>query len=1201
LFLSKLDLFGFKSFANKTGINFNRGITGIVGPNGCGKTNIVDAIRWVLGEQKTTTLRSDKMENVIFNGTRERKPMGMSEVTLTLENDLGILPTEYSEVTITRRIFRSGESEYLLNKNICRLKDITNLFMDTGMGSNAYSVIELKMVETILSSRTEERRKLFEEAAGVNKYKLRRRLSLKKLDDVKADLTRVNDIVSEVEKTVRSLERQAKRADQYNQIQLVLRDKEIDLAEREYALFHQKKNTLKGEISELTNKKNEIDFEIRKIENELIIYRTQINSIESELNDKRSEISENTNLLHQLQKEISVSEERLSSLLSNHNRLEAEIEELKKQFENTTNKISCGENELVQLNEKLQAISLLYTDNEKIISELREDLEGKRILIKQINDKKFNLLKTIAEKENIISSYNVELANYTLVNDKLNKKIQDTTNIIAKTVGFIEELNNEKYDSEKKLNDTGLQITLREKEKSELETILNKHKEKEIEERALLSSLREKIEFLQTVISNLEGISKGSKILLENNDWSKKEINIFAYVGNTQEKYRFALEAALKSVLNNLLVESITELQNAIAYLKNNDLGKASFYLLNTVDNKKNSFFDKLLNFSSRRNFKKIEKEKPFLGWAVKFVETEKTWSPYFEQVLSRIGIVSDFQSAIELNKKFPGFSFVTLEGDIMQSNGIIEAGSLPKQDETLFGRKQLLENLIKDFPQHEATLEKLKSEIKHTEHKLASIDLKNLTDQEKLIASDISNIDKQISQLEFERKKADEEIILAQKEIHENVEKTSLIENQLIEHNKILDNFIAQREDIDNDISNKESEFHSSEIEFNRINEEQNLRRVDQERIKGSINNTKDLIARYKSDCFVINNSIEKRSNELTSNEVETNSLNESISKKSFTLEEIDSSRRILIDEETQIDEKLKAIKKEAAQFETQLNELRSNRQDVSDNIHSLDIKDNEFNYKIENILQHINENYSIDLSLKQYDDLDNFNFETTSKEVHSLKERLKNIGPVNLLAYSEYDEEKTRLDFLLKQRDDLIESERDLIKTINEINETAQRLFLETFEQIRQNFITIFQTLFNPGDEADLILEENVDPLEAKIEITAKPKGKRPTSIELLSGGEKTLTATALLFAIYLVKPSPFCILDEVDAPLDDANIDRFTKLLKEFSNRTQFIIVTHNKRTMESAETMYGVTMQEEGISKLVGVRFEEIPDDPEVGIN
>ena len=321
---------------------------------------------------------------------------------------------------------------------------------------------------------------------------------------------------------------------------------------------------------------------------------------------------------------------------------------------------------------------------------------------------------------------------------------------------------------------------------------------------------------------------------------------------------------------------------------------------------------------------------------------------------------------------------------------------------------------------------------------------------------------------------------------------------------------------------------------------------------------------------------------------------MNEILGEANDQLAEINSSRVVMVNAEKEISESLRAIKGEAQQYENQLSQLRNQRQEVSDKIYSLDLKENELNFKITNLIEHIKETYSQELEIKEFDDLHSFNYDEVSQEVQRHKEKIKNLGPVNLLAYSEYDEEKQRLDFLLKQRTDLVESEKDLIKTINEINETAQKLFMDTFDSIRTNFITIFQTLFNPGDEADLILEENVDPLEAKIEIMAKPKGKRPTTIELLSGGEKTLTATALLFAIYLVKPSPFCVLDEVDAPLDDANVDRFTKLIKEFSDRTQFIIVTHNKRTMESAETMYGVTMQEEGVSKLVGVRFDEIPD-------
>jgi chromosome segregation protein len=304
------------------------------------------------------------------------------------------------------------------------------------------------------------------------------------------------------------------------------------------------------------------------------------------------------------------------------------------------------------------------------------------------------------------------------------------------------------------------------------------------------------------------------------------------------------------------------------------------------------------------------------------------------------------------------------------------------------------------------------------------------------------------------------------------------------------------------------------------------------------------------------------------------------------------------MVYEEKGINDKLKAIKDEAAKYENQLNRLRHDRQDLSDKVYSYEIKENETKLRLENLIQHIKENYAIELSVKSFEDLESYNFEETTEEVQKLKEKIRNLGPVNLLAYSEFEEERKRLDFLHKQRDDLVDSEKDLVKTINEINDTAQKLFLETFEQIRLNFNTIFQTLFDPGDESDLTLEENIDPLEGKIEIMAKPKGKRPTSIELLSGGEKTLTATALLFAIYLVKPSPFCILDEVDAPLDDANVDRFTKLIKEFSVKTQFIIVTHNKRTMEASETMYGVTMQEEGISKLVSVSFEEIPQSYDV---
>lgn len=1194
MFLSKLEILGFKSFANRTVVNYNRGITGIVGPNGCGKTNIVDAIRWVLGEQKTTTLRMDKMENVIFNGTRQRKPMGMSEVSMTLVNDKGILPTEYSEVTITRRIFRSGESEYLLNKNICRLKDITNLFMDTGIGTNAYSVIELKMIETILSNKTEERRRLFEEAAGVNKYKLRRRLSLKKLDEVKGDLTRVNDIVSEVDKTVRSLERQAKKADQYTQIQTVLREKEMDLSEREYALFHEKKSSLKNEIIELTAQKDQIDIDIRKIENELIGYRNQINLIDSELQSKRSEIAKNSEQLFDTQKNISVTEERLKSLKNNHARLEQEIADLSTQLEDTEFAIQDGKEELTVFTQKLEAKKNDIEQHESLVLEKREQLEQKRNDLKVISEDKFTLLKDIAEKENINVSYKKELDTHRANIEKQNTKIQNATNHIAKTVGYIDNLVVEKEEALKKLNEAGLLITLREKEKTELEEQINKLKNDEVEQKTLFAGLKEKINFLQTLISNLEGISKGARVLIDTDEWTSKNKSIFADIGNTQEDFRFALEAALKSVLNNLLVDNLTDLESAIDYLKKNDLGKASFYLLQNENDVKKSLLSKLSTFSIKRKTKKIVNSEGFVGWAKDFVETDSSWKPYFDKVLERIVVTKDLRSAISLSKVYSEFSFATLEGDLLQSNGIIEAGSLPKQDETLFGRRQLLENLKKEFPVYENNLERLKAEIQENEAKLSQIDLKNLSDREKLIANDIANIDKQISQLEFERKKADEEVENTEKEIQELSSKAHGLDVHIEQSLVDLEKLNEKRNLLEETISAHETQLKEFETEFSAQQTEQNQRKVDYERLKGQIENTKNSINRSEQNLGTIQTGIEKRKNDLSRNEEESATLNEILGEAQDQLAEINSSRVLMLNAESEISEKLRAIKGEASHFENQLSQLRNQRQEVSDKIYSLDLKENELNFKISNLIEHIKETYSVELEVKEFEDLNSFNYDEVNQEVHRYKDKIKSLGPVNLLAYSEYDEEKQRLDFLLKQRTDLIESEKDLIKTINEINETAQKLFMDTFEAIRKNFIQIFQTLFNPGDEADLILEENIDPLEAKIEIMAKPKGKRPTTIELLSGGEKTLTATALLFAIYLVKPSPFCVLDEVDAPLDDANVDRFTKLIKEFSDRTQFIIVTHNKRTMESAETMYGVTMQEEGVSKLVGVRFDEIPD-------
>ncbi len=1191
MYISKLELFGFKSFANKTVLKFDKGITGIVGPNGCGKTNTVDAIRWALGEQRSSTLRSDKMESVIFNGTKNKRPLGMSEVSITFVNDDNSLPTDYSEVTITRRIFRSGETEYLLNKNVCRLKDITNLFMDTGMATNAYSVIELKMVEGILNDKTGERRKMFEEAAGVNKYKHRRKLALNKLDDVKRDLTRVNDIVSELEKNVRSLERQAKRADKFNVLQTELKEKELEYAERRFAILTKQLSVMVERLNELKDVRLNTDTQIKEIERELFSIRDKVLFVERQLRLKHQDIGRMREKIHESQKNISVAEERNSSLLRNIERYKTENEELQVQLEETVFDI---DETRIDINELQTEIEFKKEEIEKEKDSLAEKLSDLKKAREELSDKEKylrNIEISYNQKKSEFNSVSKSIAEANQRIDAINSKIRNWTNQIAKTVGFIEQLEIEKNETERLLRESEKELANKNEEKTALEESIRNLQNKELEEKSLLTSIEDKIEFIQTLITNLEGVSKGSKRLIENSTWSEKEKTLFADVGDAEDDYRFALEAALKNVLNNLLIEDSKTLNNAVEYLRSNDLGKASFYLMNDLTEEKKSLFGKIDDFLKRKRIKRLEREEDFIGWSVNFVKTGEKWKPYFEKILSNVAIVKELNSALSLIKKYPDVSFVTVNGDIVQPNGIIEAGSLPKSDETLLGRKKMIENLTKERNARLNRIEELEAEINRKEEELAGIDLQGLSEKGKRFFNELNNIEKQISKMETEQEKFNEQIAEYHGEINKEVvainemeKELSLFKNELTEIEALKEseekNLIATRANLD--------QFEKSYGEFS---SEQNKRLVELERLNGVLRSKISHLSQTEKQLETIKETIVKREEAIRKSEEELTTVKDIVEENRLDLDEANYELEKLLGERKEIESKLNEIKDKSSSLEKELNSLRDKRAETSDEIHEIEMKVSKLGFEKENLENHIEEEYSLKLSLKEFEDNEKFDFELRNREVHLLKEKIKALGPINSLAYSEYEEEKERLDFLLNQRNDLIESEKDLIKSIKEINETAQKQFLETFEQIRENFKINFQTLFDPGDEADLIMEEHDDPLEAKIEIIAKPKGKRPTTINLLSQGEKTLTATALLFAFYLVKPSPFCILDEVDAPLDDANVDRFTKLIRKFSEKTQFIIVTHNKRTMEAADTIYGVTMVDEGISKLAGIKFNE----------
>ena len=1191
MYLSKLEIFGFKSFAQKTNVDFSEGVTSIVGPNGCGKTNIVDAIRWCLGEQKSSALRSDKMENVIFNGTTNRKPMGMAEVSLTIENTKGILPTEYTDITITRRIFRSGESEYLLNKNLCRLKDIVNLFMDTGIGANAYSVIELKMVETILSNKAEERRTMFEEAAGVNKYKLRRRLALRKLDEVKSDLTRVNDIVSEVSKKVSSLERQAKKADRYNNLSTGLREKELDLAEREMCLFSIQTVEINKSRNENQQSRNELESKINKSNDEIESFKKNLTAAESKLKQKRDEVVEYTEKAYNVKNIISISNERINALLANSDRYTKDIGDLKIQLEETADSIKNQNGNLEEVREKSRLKQLEQKHVLEKVNEHKELLERKREKLKTHSDAAITALKKLSDQENLLSNTQHDLNNKNEEINGLNNKILALTNDVAKTVGFIENLTEERESAAKKLEDAESNYTRKLTEKEKLESELNKLRESELKLKSLVNGLEDKIIFVQNLVDNLEGVSKGTKFLFENNEWAANEIALLANAGSSDKNYRLAVEAALRNNLNNILVYSLDDLKEGIKSLKENDLGRASFYLLNKKKTDKKNFSERIIEFLTNHKRKKIENTNGFVSWTSKLIKTDERWSHIFNKILKQSAVVKNLETAVQLALKNPGFSYTTLSGDYADGSGIIESGAPPKVDDSLFGKKQLIGELKVKLPEKENELLELSSKIKRLEEKINQIDLRLLSEEGKMLVNDLANIEKQVAQFDFEKSRADDEIENTHTLIKELAATANKIDNDRTEISTMLEKLYEEKSEEDLLKIKLEEDFNKFEEEYNSMVSKSNVLNLELERFLGEIKSLENSISQAENNRVTIKDTISKREIDIKSAGDEISTTNNTIKEKELAYNELENKKDELRKEEIKIESDYNKLREEITALEKEQRKNINEKEAVLDLIRDADIKLNEIKIKKENLIEQIDENYSIAIEQKSFDDLDSFNFIEVREEVHNLKVKIRNLGPINLLAYSEFKEEKSRMEFLVKQRDDLVESEKDIVKTIDEINNTAQAQFLETFNSIRENFIKVFRVLFDPGDEVDLQLEKDADPLEAKIEITAKPKGKRPTSIELLSGGEKTLTAIALLFAIYLVKPSPFCILDEIDAPLDDANIDRFTNILRDFSNDTQFIVVTHNKRTMESAKNLYGVTMQEEGISKLVSVQFNE----------
>ncbi|MBI5646164.1 MAG: chromosome segregation protein SMC [Ignavibacteriae bacterium] len=1175
MYLSKLEILGFKSFANKTNIALNDGVTAIVGPNGCGKTNIVDALRWALGEQRYSTLRSDKMEDVIFNGSKSRKPIGVAEVSLTIQNNKGILPVEYNEVTITRRVFRSGESDYMLNRTVCRLKDIVSLFMDTGMGSNAYSVIELKMVETILSDKMEERRRLFEEAAGVTKYKSRRKEALRRLDEVEADLLRVDDIIAEVSKAVNSLNRQAKKAERYNQYIDRLRVLEIDVLQRDYTSLLLRLEPLEERLRTAVVERDASEVEVEREEVLLHEHRAGEREIEERLEQARHELGGYIARIGEYEQALAVNIEREKALLSSIERLTAAGETYTaRQHESeaarnaAAERLGTAQTELGVLEQDYEEQRTAHVQREEIVSAKKLEMDSRRAA--QMSTMQ-ELSRTTAEYDRHggrIESIDKNVHKLSLEDEQARKALAELREQLTHEDVKQSQILEAAIAAEREFH---LMEERRQTIRGEIDVLQNQG----FELQSVIGEKMTKIDFLSGLVDRLEGYSESVQHLLRNRDWSATTYGTIADAVNTRDDLRVAVEAALGDAAHYVLVNDFTEAISGLHNLKHHRKGKATFACLSRMPK------TKAVPFPIAGD--------GVVGWAAELVSHRPEHDDLFQFLLRNCLLVRDAEVAHRCIREYPQLRCVTIDGDVFDSNGIVRGGSHGQEEGGLIGKKDQIARLTREVEQLKQRLAENQRLHEERNGEYSDIDLRLYADHMKQRQQDLSAHERRVAQMVFEaekyerqiQKSGDERTALAAEREQAEEERAGLLPR--------IEELRTQLSDIERALEAESLALAELEQEYARSAESLNARNLARVQKIGEIQNLHSEQERLARTLTETLESLAATDREIEHARSATEGLVEERAQLERNIEQYGAERQRAEEMARVIESELVNKRNTAENIERLLTDERHKHTQSVTVVHETELRISEIRHRIETLEQRAREEYELTLQRQAYTEEDVFDLAQAREEINDLRMKVKALGLVNPLAYEEWTREKERFDLLTTQREDLVQSRQTLIDTIKEINQTAQDKFASTFEEIRKNFITIFKSLFDEGDEADLILGEGDDPLEARIDIIAKPRGKRPHSIDMLSGGEKTLTAIALLFGIYLVKPSPFCILDEVDAPLDDANIDRFIRILRKFSANTQFIVVTHNKRTMAAADTLYGVTMEEEGVSKIVAVDF------------
>ena len=1180
MYLKRMELQGFKSFADKTVLEFKPGITSVIGPNGSGKSNISDAIRWVLGEQSMKSLRGSKSEDVIFAGTQARKSLGFAEVSIVFDNSDSKLPVEYTEVTVTRKLYRSGETGYFINKTPCRLKDILELFMDTGIGKDGYSIIGQGKIDEILSNKSEDRRHIFEEAAGIVKYRTRKQESEKKLEQTKLNLLRINDILSEIEANIEPLKLQADKAKQFLDLREELKSIEVGLFVYNINTYKEKLEQLVKDSDILNSQKEQEDSKMENLQSSKEALRQAVDDITSQIEEMQNLGFESTNKIEKINSEIGINKERIQNNENNKSRLQQEIEEVK--------------NRIVELREeqkqKLEKKTSLGTNKEKFETELKQKEVELAELTKKLSDKELEIetKKQLAEqhtdkKYELAGDINTLDVNF----ENLEKRKKQVQNEISSTIseldlarGDKQELSKGFYEIESKRN---VAVSNLEKKQAAKDESMQKVKQYEDEVSKLEYNQRIKQarhQFLVETEREKEGYNKTVKSLLINcekdSSLNKGVHGVLANLISVDKEYELAIEMCLGQALQNVVTETEQDAKKLIEHLRKNSLGRASFLPITSVQGRK---------------LDKITKIDGVIGIASDLVKCNKRYEQIVLNLLGRTVVVKDMDTAINLAKKDKySFRIVTLQGDIISSSGSISGGSVQNKSVNILGRSREIEELEKDLKKIEKQIELKKQEkedyansigdlIEETaklEKELQEIDIVYATEKQKMVA-----IEENISRLEDRRDKLKQEVVNIDEQKEENRKQkkekqqaSSILVKEIEELNEVIEQFAINNKDNQKYIDNLNLDITNLRISVSSFDESENS--ID------------EMVARIEQDIENQNKSIESKQQSITETEADNQNLTISIQNLEAQIEQIKADVNNSYTKVEELKQERIEQNEKLAKTENEISSQFSVLEGLKEQIVKLDVKKTKVEQDLQEVTEELWEEYELTPNNTEEYPKPN-NVATAQKRVNHLRNQIKDLGSINIDSIEEYKKTKERYDFMSEQRLDLENTAAKLRKIINDMLDTMQLQFKEKFSIISKNFNEVFVELFG-GGKAELILEDESNILECGIDIRVQPTGKKLQNMMLLSGGEKAFTAIALLFAILKMNPAPFCILDEIEAALDDVNVYRFAEYLKKFCKETQFLVITHRKGTMEAADTVYGVTMEENGVSKLLSIKLK-----------